>query len=175
MLALGEGLGGAHPAFWRWARALPGLGEELLSALCTSRMEKTGSRRRARAGSPRSRGHGPLAQLLWAAMLLPLWGKNRPRLTARCLQGAEAPYSVHSHQLRIFRGPQLLGPQRQPSLCRCLTLSRWPQPLAGTAVMLPAAGLSRLRHSLDEQLLHPHSPGVAAVAAEHGHPVGASG
>lgn len=99
-------------------------------------------------------------------------GRDSPPDACRVLK---PPYSVHSRRPRTFRGPQLLGPQCQPSLCRCLALSPWPRPLAGTAGMVPAAGLSRLHRSLGERLLHPYSPGAAAVAAEHGHPMGASG
>lgn len=79
-----------------------------------------------RAGFPRSRDHGPLAQLLWPAVLLPLFGENRlgrgwgsPLEACRVLK---PPYPVHSRQLRASHSPQLLGPQRQPSLCHCLAL-----------------------------------------------------
>lgn len=51
-------------------------------------------------------------------------------------------YPVHSCQPRASRSLQLLGPQRQPSLCHCLALSLWPQPLAGTTAVLPASGSS---------------------------------
>lgn len=53
------------------------------------------------ASSPRSTGHGPLARLLWPAMLMLLFGENRlgrgwgsPLEACRVLK---PPYPVHSY------------------------------------------------------------------------------
>lgn len=59
-----RGLAGADPALWKWGRALPGLGEELLFARCSLGWKKQEAR-----GEP---GQTPQAAGPWAACSAPL-------------------------------------------------------------------------------------------------------
>lgn len=136
----GAGLGGARPAFQRWGRTLPGLGEESLSAPWMSGMEKLGNWRLPRSGDlePLLGSSACAAATFGENELGREWGRGSLPEARRVL---EPPSPAHSHRLGASRCPRLLGPRGQPRLC---SASLYPPGMApaGPTSVIPAGGTS---------------------------------